>query len=287
MLDDCHQAVADGLQLQQPELVKLRFESQEQGVEPSHHLFGRVPSAPLREADQVGKEDRGLLDPPWFEAAGRLQFPSHVRWQQNFEQPVAALFLTPRVQQGALESQLRSDASQQQGGADRLVDVIDCTCSETAFLVVDARPRGEEQHGHIGHARKGSQPLACLVAVHARHHDVEYDGMRTLGVRDRDSARAGVGDANLEFSTQHPIRNCQIARLVVDDQHDRSVLVQLAVLHLPLSVDRRVQWGRRACEHTHIARRTHPHFISYLTHMRSTKLRDTEVALSHFGAAFR
>ena len=78
-----------------------------------------------------------------------------------------------------LECQLRRYARPQHGGTDGLADVVGCSFKKSRFLVLRAIQRGNEYDCDFTGRGAFAQLPEHGVAVHARHHDVQQNQVRT------------------------------------------------------------------------------------------------------------
>ncbi len=78
------------------------------------------------------------------------------------------------------EGEVGLHASLEDGGAERLVNVVDRAHLEPERLLVDRRARGQEDDRDLRGARVTLQATADFVTVHPGHADVEQDEVRLL-----------------------------------------------------------------------------------------------------------
>ena len=100
---------------------------------------------------------------------GELDLASH------FEFFVESLELRSKLSAGFAEENVAADTGFDDGGRERLVDVIDSANFEAAGLVLGTGLAGEEDNGDFRGGGIGFEAGADFVAVHARHHYVEED----------------------------------------------------------------------------------------------------------------
>ena len=101
---------------------------------------------------------------------------------------------------------------------ERLGDVVVAAEGQTCDLVLQGVAGGEEQGGRLDAV--GAEPAQHSEAVHARHHDVEDDGVRThfAGlVQSGGTAGGGVHFETLELQADR--QKLDDVRLVVNHQH--------------------------------------------------------------------
>ena len=125
--------------------------------------------------------------------------------------------LAPRLGQG----HMAADAGAHDGGTDRAADEIHGPQGQAPNLVADGGHGGDEDHGNGGGGRIGLEPVQHLVAVHARHHDVEQDQVRRRLVhRAGQGFRTVVGEAQVVFELQAVGQHFDVFPGVVHDEDD-------------------------------------------------------------------
>ncbi len=135
-----------------------------------------------------------------------------------FERHVAVAHAVARL----LELDVRAYARPHDRRAHRLRHVIDGAELEAAGLVFGAVHRGDEHDGYVVAVLRRAKAPQHLVAVHARHHDVEQDQIRVRNAaRELERARARYRDLHAEFPVKNLPERGQILGRVIDDQYVR------------------------------------------------------------------
>ena len=140
------------------------------------------------------------------------------RAQRHLALQVGAL-VAQEVGRG-LERQVRGHARQQDGRADGLGDVVHRPQLQAQALVLHVGARGEEDHGNVARVQVRLEPAADLIAVHARHHDVEQDEVgRLLALRDLQRLLPLVGHLHVVVVAQQPAHEREVVGRVVHHEH--------------------------------------------------------------------
>ena len=109
---------------------------------------------------------------------------------------------------------------------DRLLEVGERARLETLLPLADAR---DDVHRNVPRLRMMLEPVEHRPAVHARHVDVERDGVRLERVRELEPGLAVERDESLEsLLARHLEQNLREVRVVLDDEQDGERGLELA-----------------------------------------------------------
>ena len=213
-----------------------------------HELLGLARLGERGELPEVAEHDHDLAAVALEDGlvAGVDDELGHLRRQEAAEagRPLerrdlrldALLQLTvPRLQLGglpadrvlvALDPNERLDPGEQLGLVERLGDEVVGPGFDRPDLLLGVARRDHHDR-QVGGLRVLADPPAHLVAVHARHHDVEQDDVGRLLAQHVQRLLAGRGGQHpIAARAQHRVEQPDVRRLVVDDE-DRRLIAPL------------------------------------------------------------
>ena len=124
--------------------------------------------------------------------------------------------------QHLLRPQQRAEPGEQQAIIDRLGQEVVRPRLQPAHALGLVGQGGDHHDRHMGRARLRLQAPADLIAIHARHHDVEQDHIRHPARHDGQRLRPGPGQRDLViFVEQLGFEQAAIRRHVIDHQDPR------------------------------------------------------------------
>ena len=180
----------------------------------------------IRETSRLGKNP-GIMTHANDVQAGFivLVFGGAAKTLNNFQARFMELpcaFLHPGFQFAMLviQSKLCVSAGQNDGWTHRLGDVIHRSHLQSFLLVFYFAHRGDKNHWYGTCTGIGFEFLTDLVAVHARHHDVEQDDVRRVVRR---GSIEGLLPVERDFDTvvfaQNAVHHVDVIRRVIYHQH--------------------------------------------------------------------
>ncbi|MNF52819.1 hypothetical protein D3C84_341790 [compost metagenome] len=107
--------------------------------------------------------------------------------------------------------------------ADRLVDVIHPARLEALTLAVCVVARRDKEHRDPGIRRIGLEPAAHLIAVHVGHAHVKQDQGWLVATHGGQPFLPPLGKEEVVLFLEDLPQQPKVTRLVVDDQHSRSI----------------------------------------------------------------
>ena len=154
----------------------------------------------------------------WMLASCAQLVLAHAARHLGLEERVLVRQLVAR----ALELDLRAHACQHHRRTQRLGDVVHRPQRQAALFFFGGVERGDADHRDVARQRVVAQAPHHLVAVHARHHQVEQDqvGPR-VGGRQPQRRRARVGGAHRVLAHQQLAQNREVLGHIVDNEHGR------------------------------------------------------------------
>lgn len=109
----------------------------------------------------------------------------------------------------------------------RLVQKVDAAHVQRLQLVFALIVGGDEDHRDVAQPGRRLDRLAHLVAVHARHFDVEQDHIRRVFLGDLQRRLAAGGEAHLSQAPYRLSNHVDITCHIVDDQDARLLASQV------------------------------------------------------------
>ncbi len=163
-------------------------------------------------------------------AADALDFLAQAR---VLEQGVVLAFELGRLGRhfglGQHQRQLVAHARLDDGGRERLGDVVDGADGQAHRLVRFGVGAGDEDDGDVAAGRVGLEAAARLVAIHAGHEHVEQHQRRTLARHLFQRFEAVAREHDLAERTQQGAQQAYVLHHIIDNQNDGQHMFLLAV----------------------------------------------------------
>ena len=185
-----HVGVADGLDFFRPVLARDFVEAGKHAIQQLDQFGWRKPGRYRREADDVGKQHRHVVEAFRDDADLLLELFGNLGGQHVEQQP---LVFAKQV----VERQMRFHPRQQFVRAERLGDIVDGAELEAAHDVRRLGLGRQEDDRNFTPRGRSLDALACFKAVHLRHHDVEEDQIGPNALQRLERLPAVDGDADL------------------------------------------------------------------------------------------
>ena len=130
----------------------------------------------------------------------------------------------------SLDREMRIDARDHLFRLDGLRDEIHRARFEPANAVLRVVERGHEDHGSVAGLRIGFEAAACLIAVDARHDDIEQDDQGSGARCDPQRLLTTAGDEQAVVRTgERFAQDVQIRGFVIDQENPARVTPQRLV----------------------------------------------------------
>ena len=185
-----------------------------------------------READDVGKKDRGALEAVGDDGLAGIEADDHRVWQYVAQQPLGSLLLRMQPRQifalarpPALAFEACIDAGAQEHDVERLLQIILSTRLDAANDCVGLAQARYHDHRKLAPARIGFEPFEHLDPVHVGHQQIEQYKVEGFLLDDRQRARSRIGRRHLvALMDKPPAEKIAIGLVVVDDENAPNLL---------------------------------------------------------------
>ena len=182
-------------------------------VEIPADLAGRLQQAVNVKLVPVGKSGEGIRHHTQLDIAADIELLLHA-FLLPVDHSVGGLQLVHIMLQG----ELRLDPGLQQGRVDRLQDIVRGPQVEALRLVGSLTLGGEKNDRYVPCLWISLQLATDLVAIDLRHHDIQQDQVRCLGLRNLEGDMAIDGHLDLVVIPQDALHHIQVFRRVVHRQ---------------------------------------------------------------------